>query len=364
MNKRLIIIFISFVILLLSGCNKNVQESSFSNNSTTPSITDNTEEADIIEDNDSSIKYKTAAVYTLIDVLNIYYKDKLLQPFENIMVVAPPFKKIVHDYEYCSMNNDGVTKSVNKFIQGIIEEENNIVNISIIEDNTFDNGGYIFSNTNNFSFDYFDSYNNDNYTISVYKYKKCYIIFEFYNMSMEPMDKKAFIAEFAELLEENYSERDKLVYNEDDDNYITKLYPSSYFEDLQDGFNAYYKNNITSYFQRYTKSEIPLFEITDRYTLDEISEEDNSILAVTKYLQGSIEDNSIKISFIEDKTFDNNGFIFTTEQADSNPMIYIYRYNNIYIILEFYNAEISNDFMNDLSLVITNVSKMIISLLD
>jgi len=38
---------------------------------------------------------------------------------------------------------------------------------------------------------------------------------------MEPMDKKAFIAEFAELLEENYSERDKLVYNEDDDNYAS-----------------------------------------------------------------------------------------------------------------------------------------------
>jgi hypothetical protein len=94
-------------------------------------------------------------------------------------------------------------------------------------------------------------------------------------------------------------------------------------------------------------SEIPLYEIKERYTLDEISEEDNSILAVTKYLQGIINEDNVRISIIEDKTLDNNGYIFTTDEVNSNPMISLYRYNNMNIVFELYNAEISKDFMTD-----------------
>jgi len=346
------------LLFLLCGCNKNIQQSPVNSISATPSITDDTEEDYL------SIKYKTADVDSLIDILNIHYEDRIMQQFESCMVIGQPFVSIGSRYDNDSVTDNGVIMSVTKFIQGVIEEKDNIVNISIIEDKSFDNGGYIFTNANNLFLNYFDYFDNDKYTMSIYKYRNSYIVFEFYDMSLSSKDKKVFITEFASLLEENYSEKDKIKCNENDEFYISQIYPLNYFKDLQDGFNAYYKHNITSYFQSYTKSEIPLYEISERYTLDEINKEDDSILAVTKYIQGSINDDSIKISFIEDKTSDNKGFIFTTDETDKTPMIEIYRYNQIYIIFEFNDAVISEDFIVNLENIIKNISNILPSILD
>lgn len=358
MKKKLIILLFTVLLFLLCGCNKNIQQSPVNSISATPSITDDTEEDYL------SIKYKTADVDSLIDILNIHYEDRIMQQFESCMVIGQPFVSIGSRYDNDSVTDNGVIMSVTKFIQGVIEEKDNIVNISIIEDKSFDNGGYIFTNANNLFLNYFDYFDNDKYTMSIYKYRNSYIVFEFYDMSLSSEDKKAFITEFASLLKENYSEKDKLKFNENDEFYISQIYPLNYFKDLQDGFNAYYKHNITSYFQSYTKSEIPLYEISERYTLDEINKEDDSILAVTKYIQGSINDDSIKISFIEDKTSDNKGFIFTTDETDKTPMIEIYRYNQIYIIFEFNDAVISEDFIVNLENIIKNISNILPSILD
>lgn len=358
MKKKLIILLFTVLLFLLCGCNKNIQQSPVNSISATPSITDDTEEDYL------SIKYKTADVDSLIDILNIHYEDRIMQQFESCMVIGQPFVSIGSRYDNDSVTDNGEIMSVTKFIQGVIEEKDNIVNISIIEDKSFDNGGYIFTNANNLFLNYFDYFDNDKYTMSIYKYRNSYIVFEFYDMSLSSEDKKAFITEFASLLEENYSEKDKLKFNENDEFYISQIYPLNYFKDLQDGFNAYYKHNITSYFQSYTKSEIPLYEISERYTLDEINKEDDSILAVTKYIQGSINDDSIKISFIEDKTSDNKGFIFTTDETDKTPMIEIYRYNQIYIIFEFNDAVISEDFIVNLENIIKNISNILPSILD
>lgn len=358
MKKKLIILLFTVLLFLLCGCNKNIQQSPVNSISATPSITDDTEEDYL------SIKYKTADVDSLIDILNIHYEDRIMQQFESCMVIGQPFVSIGSRYDNDSVTDNGVIMSVTKFIQGVIEEKDNIVNISIIEDKSFDNGGYIFTNANNLFLNYFDYFDNDKYTMSIYKYRNSYIVFEFYDMSLSSKDKKVFITEFASLLEENYSEKDKIKCNENDEFYISQIYPLNYFKDLQDGFNAYYKHNITSYFQSYTKSEIPLYEISERYTLDEINKEDDSILAVTKYIQGSINDDSIKISFIEDKTSDNKGFIFTTDETDKTPMIEIYRYNQIYIIFEFNDAVISEDFIVNLENIIKNISNILPSILD
>jgi len=300
------------------------------------------------EDQDISIKYQTVDVGSLINVLNTYYEGKLIKPFGVHMITDYPFEEIDSKYEYNSIDKIGNVLSTTKFIQARIEEEDMTVNISIIEDQTFDNGGYIFSNTYNFYDDYF---NNENYTVSVYKYNKSYIVFEFFNMNAESNDKKDFITEFAKLLEENYVEREKLIYNADDENYTVETFPIS---SLTDGLNTYYQDRITNYFERYTKSEIPLYAI---------DEEDNNILAVTKYLQGAINDENVKISIVEDKTFDNNGFIFTTDEVNNNPMISIYRYNNIYIIFEFYNASISEDFMIDSADTVSDFSSIMVDIL-
>lgn len=358
MKKRLIVILFIVLIFLLCGCNNNIKQSPVNCISKTPSITDNTKEDYL------SIKYKTADVDSLIDILNTHYEDKIMQQFERCMVIGQQFVSIGSRYDNDAVTDNGVIMSVTKFIQGIIKEKNNAVNISIIEDKTFDNGGYIFTNANNYYLDYFDYFDNDKYTISVYKYRNSYIVFEFYDMSLSSDDKKTFITEFATLLEENYSEKDKIKFNENDEFYVSQIYPLNYFKNLQDGFNAYYKHNITSYFQRYTKPEIPLYEINKRYNLDEINKEDESILAVTKYIQGIINNDSIKISFIEDKTYDNSGFIFTTDETDKNPIIEIYRYNQIYIIFEFNDAVMSEEFIVKLENVIKEISNILTSILD
>ncbi|HQM96416.1 MAG TPA: hypothetical protein PK705_05375 [Clostridia bacterium] len=364
MKKRLIYILLIVLLFSLCGCNENIQQSPLNSITETPTFSDIPEETDNDEEDYLSIKYKTADVDSLIDILNIHYEDKIIQQFESCMVVGQPFVSIGNRYDNDSVNANGVIMSVTKFIQGIIEENDNIVNISIIEDKSFDNGGYIFTNANNLFLNYFDYFDNDKYTMSIYKYRNSYIVFEFYDMSLSSKDKKAFITEFASLLEENYSEKDKLKFNENDEFYISQIYPLNYFEKIKGGLNAYYKRNITTYFQRYTKSEMPLYEISERYTLDEINKEDDSILAVTKYIQGSINDDSIKISFIEDKTSDNKGFIFTTDETDKTPMIEIYRYNQIYIIFEFNDAVISEDFIVNLENIIKNISNILPSILD
>jgi len=344
--------FIPFIILfLLCGCNNNLHESPVNNISDTPKISNNISDTPTISDSnenkDISNKYQTIATGCLIDVLNTYYKDELIQSFENHMIVDYPFVKIDSRYEYDSIDENGNMQAVTKFIQGRITEKDTTVNISIIENKTFDNGGYIFSNVNNFYYDYF---NNEKYNISVYKYNKSYIVFEFFNMNLESKDKKDFITEFAVLLEANYIEREKLIYNENDEDYIVETFSIS---SLTDGLNAYYKDKITSYFEKLTMSEIPLYEIN----------EDNSILAVTKYLQGIINDKNVKISIVEDKTFDNNGFIFTTDEVYNNPMISIYRHNNFYIIFEFYNASISEDFMINSADIVSDFSSIVVDIL-
>ncbi|MFA7673590.1 MAG: hypothetical protein WCY62_07030 [Clostridia bacterium] len=97
--------------------------------------------------------------------------------------------------------------------------------------------------------------------------------------------------------------------------------------------------------------------------MDKINEEDNSISAVTKYLQRVINVENVKISIVEDKTSDNNGYIFTTDEVNNDPMISIYRYNNIYIIFEFCNADVSEYFMIDSADTVSDFSNIMIDML-
>jgi hypothetical protein len=359
--KKILILIPFLILFLLCGCNSTSHESPVSYISGTPIIPNNTLNTPKISDNNEnqnvSAKYQTIDVGSLIDILNTYYKDELVQLFGNHMIIDYPFVKIDSRYEYDSIDTDGNMQAVTKFIQGRITKKDTIINISIIEDKTFDNGGYIFSNTNNLHYDYF---NNEEYTISIYKYNKSYIVFEFFNTNLESKERKDFITEFAKLLEDNYIEREKLIYNEDDEDYTVETFS---INSLTDGLNAFYKDRITSYFEKYVMSEIPLYEIKERYTLDEISEEDNSILAVTKYLQGIINEDNVRISIIEDKTLENKGYIFTTDEVNSNPMISLYRYNNMYIVFELYNAEISKDFMTDAADTIRDFADIMIDIL-
>ena len=75
-NKIRILLFI-LVFLILTGCNRGTELNPKEKISETPAITDNTD----IQD-EPSIKYKTADIESLIDILNEQYEKILVQPFK------------------------------------------------------------------------------------------------------------------------------------------------------------------------------------------------------------------------------------------------------------------------------------------
>lgn len=357
LKKRFKFLLLLLSLLILVGCNNNVQPIPTEEISATPVVTD-----DVEEDDELSVKYKLAVVGAYEEILNEHYKEQLIHPFEYTMVMSEPFIPITNRYDGDGITDDGRIMAVAHFLQGIIKVKNNVIIISIVQDKTFDNGGYLFTNTCSLYSRYFDSSDNDKYTMSMYKYKKCYVVFEFYNPSLTAEEKTDFIKEFSSLLKDNYSEMDKNTYNEDDSFYIPKIHMPVYFDYIQEAFNEYYKENITSQFKEYTKSEIPLFEIDLMDELEETVKEYGKYLALTKYTQGIVQGNKVKITFVDDLTDDNNGFVYTTDPAFGRPSTEVYRYNKIFIILEFCDSVNSLTFYGYRNTTITSVAKVLAQL--
>jgi hypothetical protein len=173
-------------------------------------------------------------------------------------------------------------------------------------------------------------------------------VFEFFNSDLSPEDKTDIIENCVAVVEENYTEKKKVLFNENDDFYIPKEHTQDYINNLKNALNTLYKDNLTSKFQKYTKSDVPLFEIRKK---------GESVLAETTYYQGTIlKDRKAIVSIAEDNVVENNGFIYTTATTDDTPGIQIYRYNKLYLIFEFYDDPATAFWNND---VVRSVAKVL-----
>ncbi|HHT95884.1 MAG TPA: hypothetical protein P5064_00575 [Clostridia bacterium] len=346
-NKLKFLLFILLLVILV-GCN-NMQPGPTDGISETEVIDDSFEGADAVTKDEGNIKYWMADINILIDILNEYYENELVMDFRYRSFSGTEIKPIESRYDNDTVHGaDGSIMSMTGLIQGIVSEKGNSICINIIEDKTFDNGGYIFSNISSFSYDYFNNYGSEKYTVSVYKYKNCYIVFEFFNSDLSPEDKTDIIENCVAVVEENYTEKKKVLFNENDDFYIPKEHTQDYINNLKNALNTLYKDNLTSKFQKYTKSDVPLFEIRKK---------GESVLAETTYYQGTIlKDRKAIVSIAEDNVVENNGFIYTTATTDDTPGIQIYRYNKLYLIFEFYDDPATAFWNND---VVRSVAKVL-----
>lgn len=205
-NKLKFLLFILLLVILV-GCN-NMQPGPTDGISETEVIDDSFEGADAVTKDEGNIKYWMADINILIDILNEYYENELVMDFRYRSFSGTEIKPIESRYDNDTVHGaDGSIMSMTGLIQGIVSEKGNSICINIIEDKTFDNGGYIFSNISSFSYDYFNNYGSEKYTVSVYKYKNCYIVFEFFNSDLSPEDKTDIIENCVAVVEENYTEK-------------------------------------------------------------------------------------------------------------------------------------------------------------
>ncbi|HHT95896.1 MAG TPA: hypothetical protein P5064_04015 [Clostridia bacterium] len=341
-NKIRILLFI-LVFLILTGCNRGTELNPKEKISETPAITDNTD----IQD-EPSIKYKTADIESLIDILNEQYEKILVQPFKCCTSSSEPIAPVSSMYDG-SGNIYGRILSKIRFIQGLVAARGNIISINIIEDMTFDNGGYVFGNSRSYN-NFFERYTCKGYTMSIYKYKNCYVVFEFFNFCLPLIDKVDFMEEFAAVLEENYADKDKPMFIDEEGFYIPKEHKPEFLDKFKNEFNVLYKENITSKFQEYTQSAIPLFEI---------DKESSSTLAEVTYNQSIIQDNSVIVTLVEDNTSDNGGFVYTTDLTDNASLVAVYRYDKLYVIFELHGESFSEIGEQTDETVVRSVAKIL-----
>lgn len=111
-------------------------------------------------------------------------------------MAADPLYEIKSEYPYSTTATSGEIVAVSKYIQGkyIIENKGEI-GIQILQDKTFENGGFIYINNNDRS-----------YIQAYYKYKKCYIVCSSYNEKIELSDIYNFIHEIVDIISKNYTE--------------------------------------------------------------------------------------------------------------------------------------------------------------
>lgn len=153
--------------------------------------------------------------YASLEQITANLNDKtdklhLTKNFSSYAVAYAPLYKLINDYENSTKTNDGEIISVSKYIQGTYEiDKNTSVDVVIVQDKTFENGGLVYINDNK-----------ENYV--VYKYKESFLIFKYsYDISSDINTNKKtsdFIKEFFSEYNKAYVASLKTIgiwYNED-----------------------------------------------------------------------------------------------------------------------------------------------------
>lgn len=108
----------------------------------------------------------------------------------------------------------------------------------------------------------------------------------------------------------------------------------------------------------YGMAGAPLYELNNDY-LYSSKTDDGEIVAITKFIQGEyLVDNkhSIVVRLIQDKTFENGGFILTDLARDKTSRAYFYKYKKCYIECnvnsENIDLEMVENFLQELTKII------------
>ncbi len=208
-KKKNIIIFFSVLILLVGYL---ILQNQFLNNEDMDEpelgINDNDDKIDEPElsvDNNRGRIY--AGVGYLESILNNEERLKPVKDFSLMKVAYTAVEEITEPYRDQFKDLEGNVLPVTVFIRGeYLLNDGGGVSVSIIQDKTFENGGYIYNNRSSSLYPGSEELITDT---SIFKYKNSYLIFEFFNRTEKQEDNLEninFIHDFMAVYKNHYIE--------------------------------------------------------------------------------------------------------------------------------------------------------------
>lgn len=137
----------------------------------------------------------------LLGVLNqeMIVGSKLVDNYIFIGQAAMPLYEIEEPYTYSTTADSGEIVAVSKYIEGTYDLGDGIqVKNIIVQDKTFENGGFI----------YISEKGEELYNTFLYKFKNSYVIFQVYGNNVDYIKLNVFIKNIIGILETNYEELD------------------------------------------------------------------------------------------------------------------------------------------------------------
>lgn len=119
-------------------------------------------------------------------------KLNLYKNFSSYGLSYAPLYTLTKDYTYSTKTNTGEIIAVSKYVQGTYKIKGDLlVDVLIIQDKTFENGGFIYMN-------------DDTSKYALYKYKESYLIFK-YNYDLLDKEKNKNTSDFIKAFYNEYS---------------------------------------------------------------------------------------------------------------------------------------------------------------
>jgi len=108
-------------------------------------------------------------------------------------------------------------------------------------------------------------------------------------------------------------------------------------EKFQDSLTTINDFKLVGKWDSHIMAAEPLYSIDERYPYDALTL-DGIIMATSKYIRGEYTNDlgsRITVCLLQDKTFENGGFIYINNKAKNDPeQLFYYKYKNCFIILE------------------------------